>query len=223
MEPLKCRDLAPGDVMLKVLDNAPLSLLISSLQALSMAAKPHFVHAGVMFDKTYIIEAAKEGIRGNDLRVQNKKITYLVYRCTNLDLRQGAANCAKMLFDIHQRGRNTTHQITFGSKQKSWKNQGPLAYSLGGALKSLSGAGGTAATPTAMDDLLSDILDGKKQRFFCSHFVVYVFQFVGVQYGLQPTTIFSDAAASLNPSALAGNLEVNPYFNLIGFMQPDVR
>jgi uncharacterized protein YycO len=110
MESLKCRDLAPGDVMLKVIDHAPLSIGIASLQAVSNAAKPHIVHAGVMFDKTYIIEAALEGIRGNDLRVQNKDMTYVVYRCTKTDMAQGAANCVKMLFDIHQR-RTKRHEI----------------------------------------------------------------------------------------------------------------
>jgi hypothetical protein len=222
MEPLLCRDLAPGDVMLKILDNAPLSLGIASLQALSMAAKPYFVHAGVMFDKTYIIEAAREGIRGNDLRVQNKKVKYLVYRCADTPMAQGAATCAKMLFDIHQR-RTTTHRIKLGSRQKSWRTGGPLAYSVTGALKSLAGPGGTAAAPTAMDDLLSDILDGQAHPFFCSHFVVYVYQFVGVQCGLPPTAVFKDDAATVNPSALAGKIETNPYFNPIGYMQAVVR
>ncbi|MDD5719246.1 MAG: hypothetical protein PHQ53_06125 [Candidatus Krumholzibacteria bacterium] len=224
MESLKCRDLAPGDVMLKVIDNAPLSIGIASLQALSFAAKPHIVHAGVMFDKTYIIEAAREGIRGNDLRVQNKNMTYVVYRCSTKkpEMAQAAANCAKMLFDIHQR-RTTKHEIKLGSKRTSWKTGGPLSYNLAGALKSLRGAGGDASTPAEMDDLLTDILEGKSRPFFCSHFVIYVFQFVGVQCGLQPTAVFKDAAATVHPSALAGELEANPYFDLVGIMMPGVR
>jgi hypothetical protein len=222
MEPLRCRDLAPGDVMLKVLDKAPLSIGIASLQALSNAAKPHIVHAGVMFDRTYIIEAAREGIRGNDLRVQNKSITYVVYRCARTDMAQGAATCVKMLFDIHQR-RTTKHEIKVGSKRFRWKTGGPLSYNAVGALKSLGGAGGTAATPTEMDDLLTDILEGRARPFFCSHFVVYVFQFVGVQLGLQASAVFPDAAATVHPSALAGQLEVSALFNPVGLMMPDVR
>ncbi|MBP1599631.1 MAG: hypothetical protein H6R26_3408 [Proteobacteria bacterium] len=222
MEPLRCRDLAPGDVMLKVIDNTLLSIGIASLQALWMAAKPHIVHAGVMFDKTYIIEAAREGIRGNDLRVQNKNIAYLVYRCTRPDMALGAANCVKMLFDIHQR-RTTRHEIKIGSKRWRWKTGGPLSYNLGGALKSLAGPSGSASTPTEMDDLLTDILEGKSRPFFCSHYVVYVFQFVGVQCRLQPSEVFEDAAATIHPSALAGKLEANPYFNPVGIMLPNVR
>jgi hypothetical protein len=222
MESLKCRDLAPGDVMLKVIDNAPLSIGIASLQALSNAAKPHIVHAGVMFDKTYIIEAAREGIRGNDLRVQNKNIMYVVYRCHKTKMAQGAANCAKLLFDIHQR-RTKRHEIKLGSLRHRWKTGGPLSYNLTGALKSLGGAGGDASTPTEMDDLLTDILEGKSHPFFCSHFVVYVFQFVGVQRKLQPAEVFQDAAATVHPSALAGKLEANPYFDLVGIMMPGVR
>jgi hypothetical protein len=222
VEPLECRDLTPGDVMLKVVDSAPLSIGIASLQALTMAAKPHIVHAGVMFDKTYIIEAAAEGIRGNDLRVQNKKMTYLVYRCTRTDMGQGAAMCAKLLFDIHQR-RTTSHELKIGSQRFRWKTGGPLGYNLLGAFKSLAGVGGTAATPTEMDDLLTDILAGRAHAFFCSHFVVYVFQFVGVQCGLLPTAVFPDAAATVHPSALAGKIETSPFFKPVGFMQPDVR
>lgn len=222
MEPLRCRDLAPGDVMLKVLDRAPLSVGIATLQALSLAARPHIVHAGVMFDKTFIIEAASAGIRGNDLRVQNKDLTYVVYRCAKSDMGQGAATCAKMLFDIHQR-RTIRHEIRIGSKSKSWKTGGPLSYSLAGAFGSLAGAGGAAAAPAAMDDLLTDILAGKAHPFFCSHFVVYVYQFVGVQCGLHQSAIFQDEAATINPSALAGMLEANPHFNLVGCMQPAVR
>ncbi len=222
MESLACRNLAPGDVMLKVIDKAPLSIGIASLQALSNAAKPHIVHAGVMFDQTYIIEASREGIRANDMRVQNKNMTYVVYRCTRADMAKGAANCAKLLFDIHQR-RTTRHEIKFGSKRYRWKTGGPLTYNLTGALKSLAGTGGDASTPTEMDDLLTDILQGKAHPFFCSHFVVYIFQFVGVQCDLQPAAVFPDAAATVHPSALAGKLEANPYFNLVGIMAPGVR
>jgi len=222
MEPLRCRDLAAGDVMLKVIDQSPLSIGIATLQALSNAAKPHIVHAGVMFDKTYIIEAAREGIRGNDLRVQNKSITYVVYRCARLDMAQGVANCVKMLFDIHQR-RVTHHEIKLGSKRFRWKTGGTLPYHPIGALKSLGGAGGAATAPTEMDDLLTDILSGQARPFFCSHFVVYVYQFVGVQLGLQASAVFPDAAATVHPSELASQLEVSAYFNPVGFMVPDVR
>lgn len=135
---------------------------------------------------------------------------------------QGAANCVKMLFDIHQR-RTTQHEIKIGSKRFRWKTGGPLAYSFAGALKSLGGAGGVATTPTEMDDLLTDILAGQAHPFFCSHFVVYVYQFVGVQLGLQASAVFPDAAATVNPSGLAGKLEVSAFFNPVGFMVPDVR
>jgi hypothetical protein len=127
-----------------------------------------------------------------------------------------------MLFDIHQR-RTTQHQIKIGSKRWRWKTGGPLSYNLLGAFKSLGGSGGSASTPTEMDDLLTDILDGRSRPFFCSQFVVYVFQFVGVQCRLQPSAVFQDAAATIHPSALAGKLDVNPYFNPVGIMVPNER
>lgn len=74
-----------------------------------------------------------------------------------------------------------------------------------------------------MDDLLTDILEGKSRPFFCSHFVVYVFQFVGVQCGLHPSAVFQDAAATIHPSALADKLGVHPYFNPVGIMVPNER
>jgi hypothetical protein len=221
-EPLRCSDLRPGDIMLKVIDRAFLSRGIGGLQRLSRAAKPYVIHAGVMFDKTYIIEASGEGIRGNDLRVQNKKMTYLVYRCPNTNIARGAANCSKMLFDIHQR-RTTKHEIKIGSKRWRWKSGGPLSYNLLGAFKSLRGPGGTASTPTEMDDLLTDILYDQSRPFFCSHFIVYVFQFVAVQCHRQPSSIFQDSAATVHPSALAGKLEANPNFNKVGIMLPNTR
>jgi hypothetical protein len=44
-----------------------------------------------------------------------------------------------------------------------------------------------------------------------------------VQFGLQASAVFPDAAATVHPSALAGQLEVSAFFNPVGFMMPDVR
>lgn len=224
MEPTRCRDLHPGDILLKVIDKSPLSLLIGAAQAITGAARPFIVHAGLMFDRTYIVEAQASGISANDLRVQNKRYTYVVYRPKRSDLGRGAGTCAKMLFDIHQRQRNRTHTLQVGSKKKSWKTGGSMQYSAQGAAGSLFGTGGgTALAPGQMDDLLTDVLEGRSHRFFCSQLVIYVYQFVGAQCGLAPSAIFSGSDAKIHPSRLASMLSMSPHFGEQGVMLPNVR
>ena len=225
MEPMRCRDLRPGDIMLKVINKKdPLTVLIGSLQMIFGAQRPFIVHAGIMFDNTYIIEAQGPGISGNDMRVQNKNITYVVYRCTRPNIARGAGTCAKMMFDIHQRRRNKTHKLKFGSKTKQWRTGGSMQYSLFGAAGSLLMRGsGTAKAPAVMDDLLTDILEGKSHKFFCSQFVIYAYQFVGVQCGLASTAIFPMSDAKVDPSMLASKLSTSGYFKEQGVMMPGIR
>jgi hypothetical protein len=218
IEPLHCRDLQPGDIMLKFTTKGEMqnwnfaknitSRVIFSLQTASFKENRQVVHAGVMFDKTYIIEAQKCGISANDLRVQNKDCSYAVYKCNNSNIAQGAGTCAKMMFDIN----------------KNPSNRRPMRYNLLGALASLRKSGsGNARTSVSMDDLLTDILAGKSHPFFCSQFVIYVYQFVAVQNGFLPYTIFRGNDAKVPPSTLMDNLITNPQFTRKGFMLKGIR
>jgi hypothetical protein len=201
---LRCRDLSAGDVLLKVSDGSILSRAIQTGQSLVGGKNPGVVHAGVMFDSTYIVEAQGPGISANDLRVQNKSYGYYVYRCKKPNMAQGAGTCAKMMFDIHQRSGN-------------------LGYALGGAIGSLFGGRGRAATPEQMDSLLDRILDGRNQTFFCSQFVVYVYQFVAEQCGVPAANLFRTSDAKMHPSALAASLSRHSLFEEAGWLFPNER
>ena len=213
MHQIKCRDLRSGDVMLKIYDHALLSKAIRKGQQLAGAANPNVVHAGLMFDSYYIIEAQGGGINANDMRVQNVGIGYHVFRCIDGDVSQGAGTCAKMMFDIHKNNRN-------------WKNLwlGPLTYAIDGAVGSLFGSGGgTSKSPDDMEGLLNQILNGRWRSFFCSQFVVYVYQYVARQCGLIPEQAFTGSDAKFHPSILAAKLVENQFFREIGYMIPNER
>jgi hypothetical protein len=203
-EPLRCRDLRPGDILLKLSDGSLISTAIRVGQSLTGGLNPHIVHAGVMFDSTYIIEAQGDGVSANDLRLKNRGFGYYVYRSTDPALAEGAGTCAKMLFDIHQGGRN-------------------LRYGLGGAIRSLFARNGRPTTPGEMDALLDRILEGQHHPFFCSQFVVYVFQFCAEQSGMAASRMFNVADAAISPSVLAALLQGHYAFVEAGYLMPNER
>jgi len=204
MKQLKTRDLGPGDIMLKASDRSILSNAISFGQNLRGQLNPQIVHAGVMFDNNYIIEAQGGGISANDLRVQNEKYGYLVYRPVRLNFGRGAGTCAKIMFDIQMRNKN-------------------LQYNLLGAIGSLFGGPGKATTATGMNSLLDRILAGKGHPFFCSQFVVYVYQFVAEQNGVPATQLFNLNDAKVSPSVLASKLQGSASFTEAGYMMQHER
>ena len=204
MQQLRCHDLKAGDILLKVSDGSILSRGIQFGQQAIGGQNPGIVHAGVLFDPTFIIEAQGPGISANDLRVQNLHYGYHVYRCNQPNLADGSGTCAKMMFDIHQSGSN-------------------LKYSLGGAIGSLFGRGGKPTAPGDMDALLTRILGGRRQGFFCSQFVVFVYQFVTEQNGLPAAALFNVNDAKVEPSELAAKLQQNSHFNEVGYLMPDQR
>lgn len=206
---LRCRDLKPGDIMLKVPDGSAVAAVIRAGQTVTGGLNPHVIHAGVMLDSTRIVEAQSAGIVRHDLRSDNRAYGYYVYRCTNPRVAQGAGTCAELMSDIH-----TAHR-------------GPLRPSLGysalGAAGSIFGGRGRAATPATMDTLLDRILDGKTHRFFCSQFVVYVYQFVAEQNGMSAATLFNYADAKVAPSRLAAALQGHRLFAEAGYVMPGER
>jgi hypothetical protein len=201
---MKCRDLMPGDLMLKVNDSSPVSKAITFGQQLRKLPNAFVVHAGIMFDQYYIVEAQRAGIVANDLRVgHDLGCGYYVFRPTNRNMAQGAAACAKMMFDIHQTGGN-------------------LHYSVPAAVGSLFG-GGKPKTRSDWDALLDRILAGKQSSFFCSQFVVMVYQFVAEQMGTPGSSVFNYSDPKVNPALLAADLSRNPTFSEVGYMLPKER
>ena len=201
---LRGRDLRGGDILLKANAGTFTSRLIHFGQKLVGAANAQIVHAGIMYDPNYIIEASGPGLKASDLRVQDKAFGYLVFRCTNPNLAAGAATCAKLFFDIQGR-------------------TGKLKYNAPGALGSLFGSPGRAASPEEMDALLERMLQDKSHRFFCSQFVVYVYQYVAEQNGMAAGRLFNFSDAKVPPSTLAASLSSHPLFQETGYLMPNER
>jgi hypothetical protein len=202
---LRCKDLQAGDIMVKVNDGSLVATLIKTGQALCKEKNPDITHAGVMFDSTFIIEAQGDGIVANDLRVGDVAYNYYVYRCSNANMAQGAGTCAKMMFDIHAQ-------------------HGNLKYGLLDAITSILGNRGTPLTPGDMDKLLTRILEGKGQNFFCSQFAVYVYQFVAEQLGIPAKDVFDVNDAKVPTSQLPVLLMSKPaLFSEIGWLLANER
>jgi hypothetical protein len=204
MNQLRCRDLRAGDLFLKVSAGSFTNRMIQFGQNLVGQKNPEVVHAGVMFDSTYCVEASGGGLHASDMRVQNLPYGYYIYRCTNPNVAAGAGTCAKMMFDIHMQ-------------------HGSVKYSMAGAVGSLFGSGGKPVEPSQMDALLDRILEGKNNPFFCSQFVVYVYQFVAEQCGIPAATLFNLQDAKVSPSKLASYLQGHPMFKEAGYMMPKER
>jgi hypothetical protein len=204
MQQLLCKDLQSGDLMLKVNSGTFSNRLIALGQKLGGQANSQVTHAGVMFDKTLIIEAQGGGVKANDLRVQNKDLGYLVYRPTHPAIANGAGACAKLLFDIQGR-------------------HGNLKYNLVGTSGTLGGRPGSPQSRGDMDALLDRILAGKTHPMFCSQFVVYLYQFVAEQNGIAAATLFNIRDAKVSPATLAALLQSNGYFAEAGYLIPKER
>ena len=202
MNQLRPRDIRPGDIMLKVYDGSIFSRVISFGQMGLDNSK--VVHAGIMFDSNYIIEAQASGISANDIRVQNKGVAYLVFRCKYQRMREGAATCAKMLFDIHKR-------------------QGSMKYNLIGRVRTRLGGLGAPKSAQAMDMLLDKILRGGQNRLFCSQLVVYIYQFVAQQSGVAAAALFNMSDAMASPAVLATALHGSATFEEAGYMISNER
>jgi hypothetical protein len=201
---LRCRDLRPGDILLKMATNSFTNRLIRFGQELAGQPNAFLGHAAIALDTQFAIEAQAHGITANHLAMKDKECGYIVYRPNNPQLGRGAATAAKLLLDVNQR-------------------QGNLKYGAGGALKSIFGGSGTAKSGGDFDALLDRILAGRNQPFFCSQFVVYVYQWAGEQSSMSPQAIFSVSDAKATPSVLASKLVGNAHFTEAGYMLPNER
>lgn len=217
---LRCRDLRPGDILLKAredfswnrmaeepkkhLAGVAISHGIQLGQKVTGRPNAAVVHAGLLFDKTFIIEAQGSGISANDLRVGNLHYGYHVYRCGNASMAAGAGTCAKMMLDINQHRKS-------------------MPYTKQGAVGSIFGAAGRPTTRGEMDALMDRILEGRGHPFFCSQFVAYVYQFVAEQSGVAAGKLFNLSAAKVPPSTLASTLAQHPMFAEAGYLMPGER
>jgi hypothetical protein len=205
MDQLFPRDLRPGDLMLQVNSGTVASRLIEWAQRQANQLDSEVVHGAVMFDSNFMVEALGHGIQASDLRVQNAAYGYLVYRPRREELAKRAAKCAKAMFEINQSRKNLSY---------------PWPHKMAGAL---SANGGAASGADEMTRLFNRIRDGAKQPFFCSQFVVFVYQFAGQQMGCNPNAIFAASAARVSPSTLAALLQANSYFEEAGYVMAGER
>ena len=204
MTQLFCRDLKPGDVLLKMASPSLSHKIIKLGQRLAGQPNAFLAHAAIALDTQFAIEAQKVGVTANHLAMKNKDCGYYVYRCTNPMLGLGAATSAKVFLDIAQAG-------------------GGMKYDTMGAAKSLLGPAGSAKTAAEMDALLDALLKGRHHDFFCSQFVVYVYQLAAYQSGIPAKAVFNVSDAKVTPSVLASLLQGNPSFTEAGYMMPGER
>jgi hypothetical protein len=200
---LTCRHLEPGDVLLKLNAGNAVNTIIELAQRAIGSEFPEVVHAGVMFDPHYIVEASGVGVHANDLRVQNAAFEYVVYRCTSPAIAAGAATYAKILLDIH-------------AEQHSVK------YNLLGAIKSLVAGTGKASSRAQMDSRMDAMLAGRNRPNFCSQFVVATYQFAAEQNGKGAATVF-DAFDAVPPSRLLSMLRRTQSFRQVGYLAKNAR
>lgn len=201
---LRPRDLAPGDIMLKVSDGSAVSKLIAFGQGLVGQRNASVVHAAVMFDRTYMVEAVGRGVIANDIRVGNASYAYLVFRARNPSLAKGAGTFAKILFDVQQR-------------------RGNLGYSVAAAIGSLGSAPGKPKTRAQMDDMMDRILAGRSHPNFCSQLVVMVYQFTAEQNGIPARSLFPFSDPKVSPSELASHLSKGGMFREMGYLMAGER
>ena len=198
------KDLRPGDIMCQFIAPTFAGAFIAAGQALTMNRNSNIVHAGILFDGVYMIEALAKGISATDLRIQDRKYHYLVFRATTQSIAQGAADCANMMLKINH-------------TQKS------LPYDTKGAVGSIFGNGTAAKSPAEMDQLLDRILAGKGHPFFCSQFVVYVYQFVAEQNGMPAGSLLALSDPKVPPARLTTFLQTSPNFKLVGELPANAR
>lgn len=204
MKQLFCRDLRPGDILLKMATTSLTHRLIQAGQEWAGQPNAFLGHAAIALDTQYCIEAQASGVSANHLAMKNRDCGYIAYRPVNTALGRGAATAAKLLFDIHQ-------------------SSGSMKYGAMGAVKSLFGGAGAPSNAEDMDALLTRVLSGKGQPFFCSQFVVYVYQWAAQQSGLGAKGVFDLSDAKATPSVLASKLVGNPQFTEAGYMLPNER
>jgi hypothetical protein len=200
MQQLRCADLRSGDILLKMANETMTHAIIQFGQRVLAGQKNwRLAHAAIAFDTQFAIEAQAVGVTANHLSMKNRDCGYIVFRPNVVSLGQGAATAAKLLFDIAK-----THDN--------------MKYNTPGVVTGIFGSKGTSKSAGEMDALLTKVLQGKGHKFFCSQFVVYVYQWAAEQCGIPARNVFDIADPKVSPSDLATLLTANTHFSEVGYM-----
>jgi hypothetical protein len=218
MPQLYGRDLRSGDVILEVNAGGVLQQVISFGEKVMKRGNEQIIHAGILFDNRYVIESIGQGISANDIYLQDKEYSCQVFRPREPRMAAGAATCAKIFFDIHQRFRDRDqakhpHKIFYGN----------LTYTAWGGLASIFRKPGSPETRDQMDAAFEQMIKGRSHPFFCSHFVVFVFQFVAEQNNRPASKIFPYGDGCVPPSLLSSTLKRHPMFEEVGYLMANER
>lgn len=205
MPQLYARDLRPGDILLEWNGGSAVQQVIAFGQRVMNRGTDQLIHAAIMFDNRFLIDSTSDGITARDIYMKDKIYSFSVFRANNISLANGAATCAKIFMDINA---NTKRGIS---------------YDYTGAVASIFKAPGTAPSPSALDSAFDSLIKGKDHPFFCSQFVIFVFQFVAEQNGLAAKKLFPFAEGSVPPSMLGSTLKTHPMFREAGYLLANQR
>lgn len=205
MQQFRCADLKSGDILLKMANDTVTHAVIQFGQRVLAGQKNwRLAHAAIAFDTQFAIEAQAVGVTANHLMMKDRDCGYIVFRPNVMSLGQGAATAAKLLFDIA-------------------KTHSNMKYNTPGVVTAMFGNRGTSKSAGEMDALLTKVLQGKGHRFFCSQFVVYVYQWAAEQCGIPARNVFDIADPKVSPSDLASLLVASPHFSEVGYMVANER
>lgn len=205
MPQLYGRDLRPGDILLEWNGGTAVHQVISFGQRVMNRGTDQLIHAAVMFDNRFLIDSTSDGITARDIYMKDKVYSFSVFRTNNPALADGAATCAKIFMDMN------------ANMKKG------ISYDYTGAVASIFKKPGAAPSPGALDSAFESLIKGKNHPFFCSQFVVFVFQFVAEQNGIAAKSLFPFAEGCVPPSLLGSTLKTHPMFREAGYMLANQR
>ena len=201
---ISCSELHGGDILLKIADGTLFNQFIQSNQSSNELGPYKIAHAAISSSPYECIEAQSSGITCNDLRVQDKAYSYVVYRAKDSALGKKAAELAKELCDIHQKDKN-------------------LTYNTLGAWNSRNGGPSEPKTKDELNKLFQSLEAGQQLPFFCSQFVTFVYQCAAVQLGKAPGDVLPMNDAKVPPATLAKFLVGSGSFVQVGGLKAGQR
>lgn len=201
----KCKNLRPGDILLKVSDQSWLNWFIENMQwVFGKSQNSSVTHAGLCYDSTHIIEVQDTGIVSDDLTKENKPYGYIVFRCKNENLAKGAAEFARILADVSGESKN-------------------IKYAFLDALCAVREGTESANDKKGLEERIEKILTNQRHDFFCSQLVVFIYQFVAEQNKIKASDVFKLKDSLVAPSALGAQLADSKLFDEVGYMMPNER
>jgi len=197
---LYCKDLQPGDIMLKCVDETnSFNKKIKWTQKIAKYNNYRIIHAGIMKNSEIIIEAAGTGLSERSILEKNAHVGYIVYRANNAEMAKGVAATAELFHAIHMQHNS-------------------IQYNKKGLFPSVIFKSGKPKSPEEMDKVYEKIIAGKNNPMFCSQFVVYVYQWVSTQMGIPAKEIFNINDKRVPPAKLAEILQGNKSFTEVGYL-----